>query len=225
MGTYQGIQLELDEIKQCIKKQERNAKTSLKTALQTRSFLQPMAILSAIFVFVGSCGNDTILYYGPTIFSQLSLSSLPSGHLAALPWVGFTVGYALSSPLMARMNRVPQFVSCNSVMSVSLFCLSGLLVLLQTGLLLALLLACVAYGLGVGAVPYTMIGEVFPPQYRTLGSCLAQVVRTTTVFLIVKMTPSIITSFGLQSLFLFHGMVCALAAVFASAFLPETRGK
>ena len=132
------------------------------------------------------------------------------------------------------MNRVPQFVSCNSVMSASLCCLSGLLillasnqssVLLQISLLSALLLACVAYGLGVGAVPYTLIGEVFPPQYRTLGSCLAQVVRTTTVFLIVKMTPFIITSLGLQFLFLFHGVVCALAAVFACAFLPETRGK
>ena len=132
------------------------------------------------------------------------------------------------------MNRVPQFVSCNSVMSASLCCLSGLLVLLasnqssillQFGVLSALLLACVAYGLGVGAVPYTLIGEVFPSQYRTLGSCLAQVVRTTTVFLIVKMTPFIITSLGLHYLFLFHGVVCALAAAFACAFLPETRGK
>merc|ERR1719507_523030 len=126
-----------------------------------------MATLSVIFICVGSCGNDTILYYGPTIFSQLSLGSLPSDHLAALPWVGFTLGYGLSSPLMARMNRVPQFVSCNLVMSASLGCLTGFLVLLasnqpsvliQTGLLCALLLACVAYGLGVGAVPYTMIG-------------------------------------------------------------------
>ena len=132
------------------------------------------------------------------------------------------------------MNRVAQFVSCSSVMSTSLCCLSGLLVLLtdnkssvllQTGVLSTLLIACVAYGLGVGAVPYTMIGEVFPPQYRTLGSCLAQVLRTTTVFLIVKTTPFILTSLGLHFLFLFHGVVCALAAVFACTFLPETRGK
>ena len=76
-----------------------------------------------------------------------------------------------------------------------------------------LLVACVSYGLGVGAVPYTMIGEVFPPQYRTLGSCLAQVVRTTTVFLIVKVTPHVLTTFGLYALFLFHGLVCALASL------------
>ena len=88
-----------------------------------------------------------------------------------------------------------------------------------------LLVACVSYGLGVGAVPYTMIGEVFPPQYRTLGSCLAQVVRTTTVFLIVKVTPHVLTTFGLYALFLFHGVICALASIFARIFLPETRGK
>ena len=99
---YQGIQLEMDEIKQCIKKQETNAKASVKEALQTRSFLQPMTIFSVIFIFVGSCGNDTILYYGPTIFSQLSLGNLPPDQLAVLPWVGFTLGYGLSSPVMAR---------------------------------------------------------------------------------------------------------------------------
>ena len=35
----------------------------------------------------------------------------------------------------------------------------------------------IAYGMGVGAVPYTMVGELFTPEHRTLGSCLAQVVR------------------------------------------------
>ena len=64
-----------------------------------------------------------------------------------------------------------------------------------------LLVACVSYGLGVGAVPYTMIGEVFPPQYRTLGSCLAQVVRTTTVFLIVKVIPDICHCFYTGKIF------------------------
>ena len=39
------------------------------------------------------------------------------------------------------------------------------------------MVATIAYGMGVGAVPYTMVGEVFTPEHRTLGSCLAQVVR------------------------------------------------
>ena len=41
----------------------------------------------------------------------------------------------------------------------------------------SLLVATTAYGMGVGAVPYTMGGEGFTPEHRSLGSCLAQVVR------------------------------------------------
>ena len=100
-SSYPGLEVEMEEINHCVKEQENKAKGSLGQALQSRSFLQPMAVFSVIFFCVGSSGNDTILYYGPTIFSQLSLG-LPSNHLAALPWVGFTLGYALSSPLMAR---------------------------------------------------------------------------------------------------------------------------
>ena len=85
------------------------------------------------------------------------------------------------------MNRVTQFVSFASVMSVSMFCLGVVLllmsqglgdpVMLEAGLVTALLLATTAYGLGVGAIPYTMVGEVFTPEHRTLGSCMAQILR------------------------------------------------
>ena len=99
----------------------------------------------------------------------------------------------------------------------------------------------IAYGMGVGAVPYTMVGELFTPEHRTLGSCLAQVVRwvyptsaassfisllrSVTVFALVKAIPHVILHLGLPSIFFFHGGVCALAAIFASRFVPETRGK
>ena len=102
------------------------------------------------------------------------------------------------------MNRVTQFVSFTSIMSISMVCLAVMLLLLaqgtqypvavqvilntpffypgdcetqQVGLVASLMVTTIAYGMGVGAVPYTMVGEVFTPEHRTLGSCLAQVVR------------------------------------------------
>ena len=47
----------------------------------------------------------------------------------------------------------------------------------KVGLVSSLMVTTISYGMGVGAVPYTMIGELFTPEHRTLGSCLAQVVR------------------------------------------------
>ena len=34
-----------------------------------------------------------------------------------------------------------------------------------------------AYGAGVGSVPYAMVGEVFTPEYKTLGAAVLLVVR------------------------------------------------
>ena len=73
------------------------------------------------------------------------------------------------------MNRVPQFVTFSSIMSASLLCIGTILASatqlsgktsLQATLLVSLMLATTAYGLGVGAVPYTMLGEVFTPRHR-----------------------------------------------------------
>ena len=41
----------------------------------------------------------------------------------------------------------------------------------------------------------------------------------------MKVTPSVIAALGLPSLFLFHGAICALAALFVWRLVPETRGK
>ena len=69
-----------------------------------------------------------------------------------------------------------------------MFTLGGMLLLLAKGsgepaveaivLVASLVLATVAIGLGPGSVPYTLMGELFPPEYRTLGSCVVLVVRS-----------------------------------------------
>lgn len=195
---YPGLTVELEEIRKCTKERQALAEASVGQALRSPSFRSPLILFSVIFFLLGTCGNDTMVYYGPTIFSRLDLGIEP-GLLATLPWVGFTLGYALSSPLMARlggslpltvllrMKRVTQFVSCAGLMSASMTCLGLVLLLLSQGLgsllvlraalVTSLMVATTSYGLGVGAVPYTMVGELFTPEHRTLGSCTAQVVR------------------------------------------------
>ena len=138
-----------------------------------------------------------------------------------------------------------QFVSFTSIVAGGMFTLGAMLLLLGKGsgnpaleaivLVLALVLATVAIGLGPGSVPYTLMGELFPPEYRTLGSCVVLVVRSVdssvsycattmivmvttiiiistinrnaTVSVLVKVLPYIIDSLGLHAVFIFHGLV------------------
>jgi len=232
-STYRGADLEVDEIRLCTRIEEETSHESLKQTFSSAQFTRPLATFSIVFLCVGLAGNDTMVFYGPTIFSQMDLG-LPPSTLATLPWIGFSAGYALSSPIMARMNRVPQFVTFSSIMSGSLLCIGSILASVtelsgktgfQTVLLVSLMVATTAYGLGVGAVPYTMLGEVFTPRHRNMGASMAQLVRGCTMVLLSSMVPTVINNFGLHFLFFFHGVVCAVAALFVWKFVPETRGK
>ena len=50
-------------------------------------------------------------------------------------------------------------------------------ILLQICLVASLQVGTIAYGAGVGSIPYTMTGEVFTPEYKTVGACVVQSVR------------------------------------------------
>ena len=58
-----------------------------------------------------------------------------------------------------------------------------------------------------------------------MGASMAQLVRGCTMVLLSSMVPVVIDKFGLHFLFFFHGVVCAVAALFVWKFVPETRGK
>ena len=99
--NYPGLEVEVEEIKQCVKAREALAEASFLEAICSRTFSLPMLMFTVVFVCVALCGNDTLMFYGPTIFAQINIG-ISSAQLATLPWFGFSIGYATSSPLMAR---------------------------------------------------------------------------------------------------------------------------
>ena len=101
--NYPGLQVEVKEIKQCEKAREAQAQASFLEAICSRTFSLPMFLFTVVFVCLALCGNDTLMFYGPTIFAQINIG-ISSSQLATLPWFGFAIGYAASSPLMARYN-------------------------------------------------------------------------------------------------------------------------
>ena len=86
------------------------------------------------------------------------------------------------------MPRVGQFVSFTSAVAVGMFTLGAMLLLLSKGsgnptveaivLVASLVLANIAMALGAGSVPYTLMGELLPPEYKTLGGCVVMTARS-----------------------------------------------
>ena len=92
-SKYPGVDLELMEIKTCVKDKESESKGSVTKALKKRIFTRPLLTFTVVFIVLGICGNDTFVFYGPTIFRKIDIG-IPPSVLATLPWVGFSIGYA-----------------------------------------------------------------------------------------------------------------------------------
>ena len=88
--------------------------------------------------------------------------------------------------IMSRVNRRPQYILSSATMSFCLLLLGAFNFGPLTSLPLMdaaqryLALPCVlllgfGYGAGVGPVPYTLTGELFPQQYKSFGCsfCIA----------------------------------------------------
>ena len=137
-----------------------------------------------------------LIWYDPQ--SQIDIG-LPPSSLATIPWIGLAIGFAFSSIVMARFPalsklwedknwfrifRVGQFFSFTAIVAGGI---GAMLLLLakESGnktaegvvLVVSLVVATIAIDLWPGSVPYTLMGELFPAEYRTLGSCMVLVVR------------------------------------------------
>ena len=92
-SKYPGVYLELLEIKTCVKDKESKSEGLVTEALKKRTFTRPLLTFTVIFIVLGTCGNDTFVFYGPTIFTNIDIG-VQATVLATLPWVGFSIGYA-----------------------------------------------------------------------------------------------------------------------------------
>ena len=80
------------------------------------------------------------------------------------------------------------------------------------------------YGIGIGSVVFTLLGELLPDVIRNLGTSVATFVRYFSVFLLLKLFPEMTRALGLNGLFWFHSIFCVLGAIFVHFCVEETKG-
>ena len=97
-NEYPGIDMEIIEIRNCVKERESVDKSSVFKDVTRRTFTMPLLVSTVIFMVLGTWGNDTILFYGPKIFTQREVG-IPTTVLSTLPWIGMSIGFASRSTL------------------------------------------------------------------------------------------------------------------------------
>merc|ERR1712226_329844 len=83
----------------------------------------------------------------------------------------------------------------------------------------------VSFGLGVGCVPYTLSGELFPQNMRSWGCGMALAVRYVCQFVQLKVFLLMKVGLGMSGVYWSWCITALLGAMFAMWLLPETRNK
>jgi sugar porter (SP) family MFS transporter len=214
----------------------------IRTALLTRVEKQWRALLSpavrkSLFIAVGFTvlqqvtGINTIIYYGPQIFSLAGITSdkhaIFSTLLVALVNVFATV---IALVLVDRAGRKPLLYAGVGGMTVALCVLSLAFHFEAAGASLGMIatfclivyITCFAFSMG--PIAWILVSEVFPLRVRgrgvaaaTLGSGISNTVVSLTFL-------SLIQAVGKSVTFAIYGAFCVLTLLFVRYVVPETKG-
>ncbi|XP_026672317.1 facilitated trehalose transporter Tret1-like [Ceratina calcarata] len=88
----------------------------------------------------------------------------------------------------------------------------------------ALLLYIIVYAIGLAAIPFTMMSEVFPTNVKAMGSMIGMLCTNLCAF-IVALTYQSIASHGEYVAFWLFSAVGIAGVLFIYCYVPETRGK
>ena len=164
---------------------------SFLSLLSRRSFLLPVSILSVLFSTHASVGTDVLSYYALTLFIFPGVALSPT-ILAVFLQASFSIGMIISPFIMSRINRRPQFTVGCLIVAIHMILL-GLDNYLELSAnhpylnylpVILIVSYGIFFGLGIGSIPYTLSGELFPHQMRSWGCGTALAFRWSAFFCI-----------------------------------------
>ena len=216
----------------------------IRSALQTKmerrwSALWSPAVRNSLFIAVGFTvlqqvtGINTIIYYGPQIFSLAGITSNRSAIFATL-LVAITnvLATIIALVLVDRVGRKPLLYVGVGGMTASLFLLAysfhtpaafGAAPGVVATICLMVYITCFAFSMG--PIAWILVSEVFPLRVRGRGVAAASLGSGASNFVVSLTFLSLIKVAGNTATFIIYGAFCIVTLIFVRFIVPETRGR
>jgi sugar porter (SP) family MFS transporter len=216
----------------------------IRAALQTKmekswsALWSPLARKS-LFIAVGFTvlqqvtGINTIIYYGPKIFSLAGITSNKNAIFATLiVAVTNMLATIVALVFVDRVGRKPLLYWGIGGMTISLFLLSfafhnqaafGSSLGIVATICLMVYIACFAFSMG--PIAWILVAEVFPLRVRARGVAAATLGSGASNFLVSLTFLSLIKVVGNAVTFAIYGAFCILTLFFVGFVVPETKGR
>ncbi|CAH9108984.1 unnamed protein product [Cuscuta europaea] len=194
-------------------------------------YIRSVIIGVGLMVFQQAIGINGIGFYASETFSAAGLSNGNIGTIAyAIVQVPITV---IGAMLMDRSGRRPllmvsstgTFIGC--FLTGASFYLKGQSMFLDYVPVLAVsgvLIYIASFSIGMGAVPWLLMSEIFPIHVKGAAGSLVVLVNWLGAWA-VSYTFNFMMEWSSTGTFMFYAVACLLTVLFVAKVVPETKGK
>jgi sugar porter (SP) family MFS transporter len=191
---------------------------------------RPLTIAVVLAVLQQITGINTILYYGSLIMTEQAGQQSANVALAANVVIGIVnlLATVIALLIIDRAGRKALLLFASAGMGLSLGILGIVFHFWQDPGLLVLvpILAYVAcFGVGMGAVVWVLMSELFPTRVRGRAMSVATVSLWMACFLITLTFLSLVEAITAAGAFWVYASMCIITLFFVWHFCPETKGK
>uniref|UniRef100_A0A0E0J4X5 Major facilitator superfamily (MFS) profile domain-containing protein n=1 Tax=Oryza nivara TaxID=4536 RepID=A0A0E0J4X5_ORYNI len=229
-GKDADVSIEASEIKEFIETIENLPKAGVQD-LFNRAYIRPVIVGVGLMVFQQFVGINGILFYASETFVSAGFASGDLGTIL-MGCIQAPIT-AVGALLMDRSGRRPLLLISTSglligsLMSAVSFYLKihGLFLEQVPIIALAGILVYIAsYSIGMGAVPWVIMSEIFPINIKGIGGSFVTLVNWSGSWA-VSFAFNFFMSWSSSGTFFLFALVCAVAILFIVKIVPETKGK
>lgn len=213
---------ELNSIQETLRYEQGNF-----TELFQRRYVRVLIVGIGLAILCQATGINVIMYYAPRIFVSAGLdraSAMTQTILVGLTQFVFT---CIAFRMVDGMGRKICLMLSVGGMGIALFALGGAYRQEQVHgvfLLICVLGYVASFALGMGAVPWVILSEIYPTRLRGRAMSLAIFFIWFTNFWVSQFFPQMLKTMR-ENVFWFYAGMCVLTFLFVWRVIPETKGK
>ncbi|MEO6923557.1 MAG: sugar porter family MFS transporter, partial [Bryocella sp.] len=190
---------------------------------------RPTMIAVVLAILQQITGINTVLFYGSVIFEKTIFPHHSSAALAANITLGAInlVATIISLSIIDRVGRRKLLILSAGAMGL---CELGLVVGFHAAvpnpvIILTSMLLCVAsFAMGMGAVVWVILAEIFPTSVRGRAMSVGTVCLWAASWLLTYTFLTLVHAITLSGAFAVYAGLCFLTVIFTYLYVPETAG-
>lgn len=230
----ESVRKDIDAMRESVVEGQRSGRSALRELVTRRGNRRGLWILLSLKATQQLSGHMAIIAYTQEIFSH-SGSQLAPQHAVILLGLAQLAAGLVAASLVDRVGRRILILFSGSSAALAL-ALVGLFFFMKYSLkadvsmitwlpIVALIAYEIMVALGIGTIPYVILGEIFPTNVKGAAVASGIIIGSILAFIVGLGFQALNDAAGIHTTFWFFSGCCAAGTLWVYVITPETKGK